>query len=262
MPLPTRTPSPRCTTLSLRRDGRNAIMEHVRVWVGACFAAIALAAAFIDAQGGAAPSPLLFVSRDTRVTVPTTLNGSDELIALDDVAALFKVSVREDALTGGVAVSYRDRSVVMSPGQAMASVNGRVVALPSAVVRAGGRWLVPVEFLPRALAPIYDRRIDLRRGSRLLVVGDLRVARVTARVESAGPSGTRATVDIVPAVPVTATPEAGQVTLRVDADLLDPALPAGGSGLVPQIRAADRTITVTLAQGAGTAKATTSSLPD
>lgn len=237
------------------------VKGRVPGWLAACVAA-ALAAAFIEAQGGAPQAPLQFVSRETRVSVPTTFSGTDELIALDDVAMLFKVSVREDALTGGVAVSYGERSVVMSPGQAMASVNGRVVTLPSPVVRNGGRWLVPVEFLPRALAAIYDRRIDLRRASRLLVVGDLRVARVTARVESAGPSGTRAIVDVVPAVPVTATNEAGQVLLRVEADLLDPALPAAGSGLVPQIRAGERTITVALAQGAGAARATTATLPD
>jgi hypothetical protein len=39
----------------------------------------------------------------------------------------------------------------------MASVNGRIVTLPSPVVRDGRRWLVPVEFISGALASIYDR---------------------------------------------------------------------------------------------------------
>jgi N-acetylmuramoyl-L-alanine amidase len=107
------------------------------------------------------------------------LLSGQELIALDDVATLFQVAVREDTLTGGITITYRGRTIVASPDQPMASVNGRVVTLPSPIVRSGRRWMVPVEFLPRALGPIYDQRIDLRRQSRLLIVGDLRVPRIT-----------------------------------------------------------------------------------
>ena len=130
------------------------------------------------------------------------MNNGRELIALDDVAAFFQVTVREDALAGGFTVSYRGKTIVASADQPMASVDGRIVTLPSPVVRSGRRWLVPVEFLPRALGPIYDQRIDLRRPARLLIVGDLRVPRVAARIDAAGPP-TRATIVITPATPVT-----------------------------------------------------------
>ena len=128
--------------------------------------------------------------------------------------------MREDTLAGGVTVTYRGRTIVMSADQPMASVSGRVVALPSPAVRSGRRWLVPLEFLPRALAPIYDQRIDLRRTSRLLIVGDLRVPRVTARVDAAGPP-TRAIHRDLPAASVTCHPEPGRLLIRIDADALD-----------------------------------------
>ena len=80
------------------------------------------------------------------------MNNGQELIALDDVATLFRVTVREDALAGGITVTYRGQTIVASADQPMASVNGRVVTLPSPIVRSGRRWLVPIEFLPRALA--------------------------------------------------------------------------------------------------------------
>jgi N-acetylmuramoyl-L-alanine amidase len=174
-------------------------------------------------------------------------------MALDDVATLFQVTLREDPLAGGVTLSYRGRTVVVSADQPMASVNGRVVALPSPMVRSGPRWLVPVEFLSRALGPIYDQRIELRRPQRLLLVGDVRVPRVSARVDSAGPP-TRVTVDIAPAAPVTATVEPGRVLLRVDADFIDATLPPSGGGLVDQIRRGDipNTLAVMLSTAAGT----------
>src|ERR1043166_6729971 len=141
----------------------------------------------LAAQGTAPPAPLTLVSRDGRRPVATTVLSGQELIALDDLAMLFQVNVREDALAGGITISYRGRTIAASPDQPMASVNGRVVTLPSPIVRSGRRWLVPLEFLPRALAPIYDQPIDLRRASRLLIVGDVGVPRVTAHIDSGGP---------------------------------------------------------------------------
>jgi N-acetylmuramoyl-L-alanine amidase len=201
--------------------------------------------ALLQAQGTPPASPLTLISRDGRRPVPTTTLSGQELIALDDVASLFGVSVREDALAGGMTITYRNRTIVMSVDQPMASVSGRVVMLPSPAVRAGRRLLVPVEFLTRALAPIYDQRIELRRNSRLLIVGDVRVPQVATRVEAPGPP-TRASVEIIPAAPVNVTTEAGRVLLRIDADALDLSVPPAGAGLVEQIRAADQPTTVAI----------------
>ncbi len=173
-----------------------------------------LVAVLVHAQGTPPPSPLTLLSRDGRRAVPTTMLSGQELIALDDVARLFGVTVREDALAGGITVTYRTQSIVMSSDQPMASVSGRVVTLPSPLVRAGQRWLVPVEFLTRALAPIYDQPIDLRRASRLLVVGTMRVPRVAGRVDAPGPA-TRATFEVAPATPVTIATDPGRVLLAL-----------------------------------------------
>ena len=215
--------------------------------------AVLLLLSFLQAQGTPPASPLTLISRDGRRPVPTTTLSGQELIALDDVVSLFGVSVREDALAGGITITYRGRNIVMSADQPMASVSGRVVTLPSPVVRAGRRWLVPVEFLTRALAPIYDQRIELRRNSRLLIVGDVRVPQVGARVDAPGPP-TRATLEIIPPSPVNVTTEPGRVMLRVDADALDLSVPPAGAGLIEQIRAGDQptTVAVVLNARAGT----------
>ena len=202
-----------------------------------------------QAQGTAPATPLTLITRDGRRPVPTTILNGQEFIALDDVATLFQVAVREDALAGGVIITYKGRTIVASADQPMASVNGRVVTLPAPVARAGRRLLVPIDFLPRALAPIYDAPIDFRRASRLLIVGTVRVARVVARIDAPGPP-TRATVEITPASLVSVGSDAGRVLLRVDADALDMAPPPAASGLIDQIRAGDQTTTIAVALNA------------
>ena len=221
-------------------------------------AAALLAGVLIHAQGTPPAAPLILLTREGRRPVPTTTQSGQEFIGLDDVASLFQVTVREDTLAGGVTVTYKNRTVVASFDQPMASVNGRLVALPSPAIRSGRRWLVPVEFLSRALGPIYDSRIELRRPSRLLIVGDLRVPRVTPRVETVGPP-TRVVVEIAPPADVTAVQEGGRVVVRIGADALDARLPVAGGGLVEQIRAGDQpTAIAVLLRNAGVVTTATS----
>ena len=199
-----------------------------------------------QAQEGTAPAiPLTLLSPDGRGPVPTLMVNGAELIALDEVADRFGVTVRDDALAGGITLTYNGRTVVVSNDQPMASVSGRIVALPSPARRLTDGWFVPLELLPRALAPIYDARIDLRRASRLLIVGDLLVPRVTGRIDAIGPP-TRATLEIAPAAPVSVTTEAGRLVVHIDADEVDLLPPTTGGGLIEEIRRGDLPMTVAL----------------
>ena len=229
--------------------------DHEAVRVAAAILLSVLLAAWLHAQGTPPAAPLTLISREGRRPVPTTLANGQELIALDDVATLFPVAVREDTLAGGITITARGRTVVLSADQPMASVAGRVIALPAPPVRSGRRWLVPVEFLPRALAPLLDTRIDLRRPSRLLIVGDVAVPRVTARIDAAGPP-TRATIEIAPATPVRVTREGNRVVTRVEADALDLGFPSEGGGLIDGFRPGDQptTVFVVLGDRAGTTR--------
>jgi N-acetylmuramoyl-L-alanine amidase len=204
-----------------------------------------------------ASAPLTLVSKEGRRTVPTVNSGGREMIALEDVASLFAVTVREDSLAGGFTITYRGKTIVASADQPLASVDGRIVTLPSSITRAGRRWLVPIEFLPRALGPIYDQRIDLRRAARLLLVGDVRVPRVAARVDSPGPP-TRAAIVITPATPVTVANEAGRLVVRAEADALEPVLPVTATGLIDAVRIGDQpnVVIVALSRQAAAARTT------
>jgi len=173
------------------------------------------------AQGG----PITVLARDGRRTLPTIELQGHQMVGLDDLASLFQLQVREDAAARAITATYKSQTIVLTPEQALVSSSGRLVSLPAPLTRRNNRWLVPVEFISRALAPIYDVRLDLRPASRLLVVGDLRVPRVTAQYDD-GPSLLRVTLETTPRATATVAQEQGRLLVRVDADALDAALPA------------------------------------
>ena len=177
--------------------------------------------------------------------MPIALVSGREYVALDDLAAAFQLAVREEA--GALTVTYRGRTIVLTPDQALASVSGRLVSLPSPVVRAGGRWAVPLEFISRALAPAYDTKLELRAQSHLLIIGDLRVPRLAMRYDPVG-TGARLTIDATPQTASVVTQESGRMSIRFDADALDAAIPpVQAQGLVPIVAAIRTADAATLA---------------
>jgi N-acetylmuramoyl-L-alanine amidase len=190
------------------------------------------------AQGG----PITVLSREGRRTLPTADVQNHQMVGLDDLANLFQLQIREDAAARAVTASYKNQTIVLTPDQSLVSASGRLVSLPAPLTRRGNRWLVPVEFISRALAPVYDVRLDFRSSSRLLVMGDLRVPRVTAQYDDT-PSSLRITFDITPRAGATVTQEQNRLLLRIDADALDASLPAAPSqqGLLAAIRLGDAT---------------------
>lgn len=187
----------------------------------AALAALVLSGISVPAQQSVA-SPYTVIARDARHPLAVrTINGQD-MFALDDLARLFGLTVKEDALAGGLTVASGSQTIVLSPQQPLASVSGRMISLPAAPVRDGRAWYVPVDFVSRALAPISATRIDLRKPSRLIVVGDIRMPRIAARVDLLG-SVTRVTLDVAPATPHTVSQDQSRLLLRFDADGLDAA---------------------------------------
>jgi N-acetylmuramoyl-L-alanine amidase len=194
----------------------------VRALLAASVAALCCLSIALPAQQPSAALPYTVVTRDARRPLAVRVIGGQEMFALDDLARLFNLTVREDAAAGGLTVSSGAQTIVLSPQQPLASVAGRMISLPAAPVKDGRAWYVPVDFVTRALAPVSATRIDLRKPSRLVITGDMRMPRVAARVEPLG-SLTRVTIDVAPATPHTVTQDGTHLTVRFDADALDAA---------------------------------------
>jgi N-acetylmuramoyl-L-alanine amidase len=168
--------------------------------------------------------PITVIAREGRKPLPVTAINNQDYISVDDVNGAFATTSREDRLAGGLTITARGRSIVLTENQSVVSVAGRLVTLPAPPLRRDGRWLVPAEFLPRALSPALEVRLDLRRSARLLVVGDLRVPRVVTRVD-AGASNVAVTFDITPNTETRVTAQQGRLVVQFDADALDASIP-------------------------------------
>jgi N-acetylmuramoyl-L-alanine amidase len=191
-------------------------------------------------QGAPQPSPLTLLAKEGRRVIPVSLINDQEFVALDDLAPIFQLTVREESLA--LTVSYKGKIIVLTSDQGLASVAGKLVSLPAPPTRAGRRWLVPLEFISRALAPIYDTRLELRKPSHLLIAGDLRVPQVTVRYEPVG-AAARLTVDATPRATSTVSQDNDRLAIKFDADALDIAAPPLGpfspQGVLQGVRVLD-----------------------
>jgi N-acetylmuramoyl-L-alanine amidase len=193
--------------------------RHLRV---AGFALLALA---VSPWGLAQGPSLTVLSREGRKPLPIASINNQDYVAVDDVNAVFGTTSREDRVAGGLTVTARTRSIVLTADQNVVSVSGRLVSLPAPPLRRDNRWFVPVDFLPRALALALDTRLDLRRAARLLIAGDLRVPRVVARVD-AGVTNVAVTFEITPNTEARVTTQQGRIVVQFEADALELSVPA------------------------------------
>ena len=199
---------------------------------------VAATAALLWAQAAPRAGGVTVITKDLRQNVPLRQVEGQDVVALDDLATLFQLQVREDPLAGGITVSRRGRTLVMS-SQGLVSSGGRLVSLASPPVKSGKQWFVPVDFVGRALPLVLDVRAEFRRSSRTLIIGDLVVPRVVARVETAGPNA-RVTVDISPRADHTIVQEPGRLLLRFTADAVDAELtPAAAGDLLAGVKVND-----------------------
>ena len=204
----------------------------------------AAVAAVALAQGPATDAPYTVLTKEGRRPLPTRTISGQEMFSLDDLAKLFELTVREDTLAGGLTVSTRGQTIVLTAGQGLASVGGRLISLPAPPVREGRTWFVPVDFVPRALAPAAGTRLELRKPSRLILSGDVRAPRVAGTVEPLGALA-RVTLDVAPSTPHTVAQDGNRLLIKFEADALDATLPASTAPeIVQALRMGDGPIVV------------------
>jgi N-acetylmuramoyl-L-alanine amidase len=183
--------------------------------ISALLSAVALSAV-IGARQATARGYTVISAAGSR-PLPARTFGRREMVPLDRLAALFGFTVTEDAGVGGLTVRVKNQRILLLPGQAFAQVAGRVVPLSGPVERERTTWYVPIDFLSEALGPTLETPITIRRDSRLVLVGSVRVPRVTGRVERR-PAGARLVFDIDPAAPHRVTREGRALVIQFEAD--------------------------------------------
>jgi N-acetylmuramoyl-L-alanine amidase len=174
-----------------------------------------------QAQG--AGNYTLYSSEGRRTVAVRTSGPRDQLVVtLNQLVGFFGLRLTEDRGSGGLIIETRDQRIIAVPGQSFANVAGKVISLDGPIERDGTNWQVPFDFLPKVLGPALGQPIVIRRPSRLILVGDVRVPQITGRVERLA-SGGRVTIDVDPPAPRKVTREGNRLVVRFDAVALDAA---------------------------------------
>ena len=184
--------------------------------------ALASAAGAVPARAQADSDAVTVISPAGRERIAVVAADGTEMLALDDLARLLRLDIREDSRAGTLSATGGGGTLIMTPGQQIASVDGRLVSLRAAPRRDrdGGRWLVPLDLLTRALGPVSGQPLEFRAPSRLLLVGDVRVPRVSAAYR-AGPERGRLSLEVTPAAAHTVESEDGRLAINFEADAID-----------------------------------------
>jgi N-acetylmuramoyl-L-alanine amidase len=109
---------------------------------------------------------------------------------------------------------------VLYDRKSLASVGGDLRLLSAPVVGEEGRWLVPVDSLPRLLQPLLGKRIEWRPATRVLVVGEVSAPRIDVTTVVSGDS-VRVVLESTESVPFRVSQEEKRVTVAVARDLVE-----------------------------------------
>ncbi len=173
------------------------------------------------AVAGAAPGgPVVLLTEGQRRELQPVVRGDAELLALDHVTAGLGISVTSDVAGGAVTLSYQKHEVNLYKGKSLAAVDGDLRLLSSPVILEDGRWLVPVDAVPRLLGPLLGRRAEWRAASRVLLLGNVSVPRVNVATFLSGDVA-RIVFEASEKVPFRVEQEPGRVIVAVARDLVD-----------------------------------------
>ena len=169
-------------------------------------------------QGGSANYTVYF--GENRRTVIVRTQSNQNTIALDQLAGMFGLTFSEDKSAGGLIIGTRGDRILALADQSFVRTAGRVITLDGPIRRDRGGWIAPIDFLTKALAAAIGEPIVVRPQSRIIVVGNVRVPVVSAKIERSGP-GARVVISLQPHSPYRVTREGDRLLVRFDATALD-----------------------------------------
>jgi len=172
------------------------------------------------ATAASAAAPVVLLTEGQRRELLPVARGDAELLALDQVVAGLGISVTSDVAGGAVTLSRLKHEVNLYNRKSLAAVDGDLRLLSSPVLLEDGRWLVPVDAVPRLLGPLLDRRAEWRAASRVLLVGNVKVPRVAVATYLSADVA-RVVFEASEKVPFRVEQEAGRVNVTVARDLVD-----------------------------------------
>ncbi len=169
-------------------------------------------------------APITVVTPSHRREVPTVVRGGAELVAIEDVAVGFGMTVTSDNRTGAATLVVGSHEVGLYEGKSLVSVDGDLRLLSAPVRNENNRWLVPVDGVARLLGPLLSLPVDWRPAQRVLVVGRVSIPTVSVSMSSSA-GRVRIVFEASESVPFRVERASDRITVSVDRDLIEASLP-------------------------------------
>jgi N-acetylmuramoyl-L-alanine amidase len=168
----------------------------------------------------ASSEPVVVIVDQQRREITPLVRGEAELIALADLLQGLPVTQTPEPRGGAITLQAEGRRVTLYDRKSLASVDGDLRLLSSNVLLESGRWLVPVDSVPRLLAPLLRKRAEWRAAQRTLLVGNVSVPRITVSTILSG-DAVRVVLESSEKVPFRVAQEQGRVTVAIPRDVVD-----------------------------------------
>jgi N-acetylmuramoyl-L-alanine amidase len=130
------------------------------------------------------------------------------------------VAITTDPRTSSTTLTRSGREVTLFDKKSLASVNGDLRLLSSAAQAEQGRWYVPLDSVARLLGPLLDLPVSWRPAQGVLVVGNVRLPRVTLRSQETA-DRVRILLEASETVPFRVTQGGTHVTVVVPVEAVD-----------------------------------------
>src|SRR5262245_56971737 len=183
---------------------------------------MALAAALLALPSGspaASTDPIVVLQPGQRRELIPVVRGDSELLYLDQVIAGLGLSVVNDPAGPTVTLRMSGREASLYHRKSLVSVDGDLRLLSAPALYDNGRWLLPVEGVPRILGPLLGEPVDYRPASRVLVVGRVPIPKVGVSTFVSGDQ-VRVVLEASEKVPFQVQQEDGHVNVRIARDTL------------------------------------------
>ncbi len=173
-----------------------------------------------DSSPAASADPIVVLEAGQRRELLPVVRGDVELLPLDTLVSGLGVQLHSDPTGGAVTLKYGGREAALYHKKSLASVGGELHLMPSPALFEEGRWLIPVEGVPRVLRPLLEQGVEWRPASRVLVLGNVSIPKIAVNTYVTG-DVVRVVLEASEKVPFKVSQEEGRVRVTVTRDLVD-----------------------------------------
>ncbi|MBN2371164.1 MAG: N-acetylmuramoyl-L-alanine amidase [Vicinamibacteria bacterium] len=162
----------------------------------------------------------MILQEGLRREIAVVVQDGVERVDLQTALQGYAVAIVSDAARSSVTFALQGREIMLYHRKNLASVQGDLRLLSGTVLFEGGQWLVPVESLPRLLGPLLGLATSWRADTRVLLMGDVRIPRATAKI-FASADVVRVVIEASEKVPFQVSQAPDRLAVAIPRDAID-----------------------------------------